>query len=129
MTAITEQNFPLYPLLLTNNQTDPHAHAMQARCVEDARKGFETAQSSDDEAVFDFVLGIQTVALWPEPTPGQTDEIIEKTLQSSRAVFEELAKRGHSAAKDMVDYYDANGIGLPKPNTGNNVPNPKLGLN
>ena len=117
---INEENFPLYPLLLINNHSGA-ARAQQEHCVEAAKQDFQAAQSGDDEAIYNFVLGVQTVALWPAPVPGRTEEIVEKTLQSSRAVFEELASRGHKDAQSMRDYYDANGIGLPNPKAGSSV--------
>lgn len=107
---IREEDFPLYQLLVKLNEPG----------VENAIADFKKAQTGGDEEKFLFALGIQTVAISMETgaadhtqIPGNTPEINNKTLRSARAVFEDVASRGHEGAKYMVESFNARGLGLP----------------
>lgn len=103
--VIREEDFPLYTILVDENQ----------RGVDTLRKAFNAAASGADDYKFAFAVGIHSVAVGlPEGAlPEATDEVIQKTLRSCRAVFENLAVRGHGDAAGMLDHYNENRLGLP----------------
>ncbi len=104
MVDITKENFPLHDLLVAENSS-----------ITDLQAEFEAAAAGDDaEAIYDYVLGVQTVArhVPADEINGCTEKIMEKTLQSSRAVFKNLAEGGHKNAAIVYEEYRVMKVGL-----------------
>jgi len=113
-----EENFPVYQLLVSLGLPD----------AERATADFEKARTGGDEEKYKFAMGILAVASTPDCLPGQTAEMNKKTLQSCRAVFEDVASRGHVNAALVVKYFIENGLGapdMPPKTTGTFSPKPK----
>jgi hypothetical protein len=106
--AIKAEDFPVYQRLVELNGPG----------IARAKNDFAAGQSGGDEAAYNFALGIQTVAAIPgieNQIPGLTTGMVEKTLQSCLAVFEDVASRGHTNSRFMVGDFKARGLGQKRP--------------
>ncbi|MDB5490637.1 MAG: hypothetical protein JWO78_486 [Micavibrio sp.] len=101
---ITAENFPLYQ----------HLVALDAKATVHAQKDFAAACTGGDVELYNFAMGIQTVAFVPlGQIPGVTQEMNTKTLQSCHTLFRRVAN-GTSAqaatAKTMMNYFSSLGL-------------------
>lgn len=100
---LRKEDFPLYELL----------DKLASPGVENMRADFEKAISGQDEAVYQFALGIQTVSrtVPAGAIPGSTQEMMDKTTATCYDIFNYLARhKGHKNAASVVAEYQQLGL-------------------
>jgi hypothetical protein len=79
-------------------------HLMTLEGTELAKRGFERAQSGEDDALYEFAMGLVTfLGASKLQIPGATPDMLAKTQESVLDLMRDLAPRSKNAA-EMVRY-------------------------